>query len=133
EFFATRDTRTTKQKLKFQRPAERISPDLPFDSAGGTVIHYRFPLDATYVIRIKTPTPAKPDGSTNDPTVSELKIPVKAGDRELGITFMREDELPEVIVNPAAGRRGAAGPGRGGPPRMAKMDVRLDGARVKTF
>jgi len=135
EFFATRDTRTTKQRLKFNRRPERISEDLPFDSAGGTLIHYRFPVDGTYTIRIKTPTPAKPDGSTNDPTVSELKIPVKAGNRELGVTFFREDELPEVIVNPAtAGRRGAAALGaRRGPPRMAKMDVRLDGARMKVF
>ena len=134
EFFATRDSRTTKQKAKFNRPLERISPDLPFDSAGGTLIHYRFPVDATYSLRIKTPTPAKPDGSTSDPTVSELKIPVKAGDHELGVTFLREEELPEVIVNPAAGRRipGAAA-GRLGPPRMAKMDVRLDGQRLKVF
>jgi cytochrome c5 len=135
EFFATRDTRTTKQKAKFTRRPERISPDLPFDSAGGTVINYRFPVDATYVIKIKTATPPKADGSPNDPTVSELKIPVKAGERELGVTFLREDELPEVIVNPAAlGRRGGGGgPGRGGPPRIATMDVRLDGVRLKTF
>jgi hypothetical protein len=133
EFFAPRDSRTTAQRLKFNRPLERASPDLPFDSAGGTVIDYRFPMDATYVIRVKTPTPAKPDGSTNDPTVSELKIPVKAGDRKLEITFLRENALPEVILNPAAGRRGAGGGGRGAAPRIAKLDVRLDGARLKLF
>jgi mono/diheme cytochrome c family protein len=133
EVFAPRDSRTTAQKLKFNRPSERVSADLPFDSAGGTVIDYRFPVDATYLIRVKTPTPAKADGSTSDPTVSELKIPVKAGERKLEITFLRENALPEVILNPAAGRRGAGGGGRGAPPRMAKLDVRLDGARLKLF
>jgi cytochrome c553 len=137
EFDAPRDSRTTKQKAKFNLPVERVSDDLPFDSAGGMVIDYRFPVDATYVLKIRTAVPPRPDGFPNDPIVSELKIPVKAGDRKLGITFLREAELPERIVNPlTAGRRAAAaaGPGRNaGPQPMAKMDVRLDGVRLKLF
>ena len=32
---------------------ERMSEDLPFGSRGGTVIHYRFPIDGEYVVKIR--------------------------------------------------------------------------------
>ena len=50
------------------------------------------------------------------------------------MTFLREDELPEVIVEP---RRCTPHPRRrrrpAGRSAIAKMDVRLDGARLKLF
>jgi len=38
-----------KNTQRGQRRAERVSDDLPFDSAGGLSVSYRFPLDAEYV------------------------------------------------------------------------------------
>lgn len=106
---------------------ERISDELPFDSAGGIVVHHYFPLDAEYVIRIKFPAPA--EGKPGP--VEELRIPIKAGLRTLGVTFLRESTKPEIEAPPVA-RRGPAGPP---PPRglPAEADVRLDGVTIKRF
>jgi Protein of unknown function (DUF1592)/Protein of unknown function (DUF1588)/Protein of unknown function (DUF1595)/Protein of unknown function (DUF1587)/Protein of unknown function (DUF1585)/Planctomycete cytochrome C len=109
---------------------ERVSDAMPFDSAGGMVIEYSFPVDAEYVFRIKAPS-----GAAAPPKVYELRAPVKAGTRTVGVTFLADNQVPEVIQafgvpNNAA----AAGAGRaGGPTLQAKMDLRLDGARLQLF
>lgn len=106
---------------------ERISDELPFDSAGGIVVHHYFPLDAEYTIRIKFPAPAEGKLGPNQ----EFRLPVKAGLRTLGVTFLRESAKAEVEA-PPTGRRGPAGPpGPPGPP--AEVDVRLDGVSIKRF
>jgi len=106
--------------------AERISDALPFDSAGGVAIHHFFPVDAEYVIKVKM-------GGGGE---KEVRLPVKAGDRLLGVTFLLDSSKPELAapINPRA--PAAAGGGRGAPgtpPPPAKLDVRLDGARLKLF
>jgi hypothetical protein len=106
---------------------ERLSDELPFDSAGGIVVHHYFPLDAEYSIRIKFPSPAEGQAGRSE----ELRMPIKAGLRTLGVTFLRESGKPEVEA-PAGGRRGAGGP----PPPPSpptEVDVRLDGASIKRF
>jgi cytochrome c551/c552 len=108
---------------------DRVSDDLPFDSGGGMSFRYYFPLDAEYVIRVKMPG--------DNAAVHEFRLPIQAGLRTVGATFLRESFKAEVV--PSAGRRGgaaaaAAGGGRGGaalPP--AQLDLRLDGARLKVF
>jgi hypothetical protein len=106
---------------------ERLSDDLPFDSAGGIVVHHYFPLDAEYTIRIKFPSPAEGQQGRSE----ELRLPIKAGLRTLGVTFLRESSKPEIEA-PAGQRRGPAGPPPpAGPP--AEVDVRLDGAGIKRF
>ena len=87
---------------------ERVSDDLPFDSAGGVAIAYHFPVDADYVIKIKMPGgPAPAEGPVPEPKILELRVPVKAGVRTVGVTFLAESAVPEVI--PTFGlRRGAA-------------------------
>lgn len=108
---------------------ERVSDDLPFDSAGGISLQYAFPVDAEYVFRIKMPAPG--GGETK---ILEQRMPVKAGTRTVAVTFLADNTVPEVIpafglFNPAA----QAGNGRS-PSRLgAKMDLRLDGARLKLF
>ena len=103
-------------------PRTRVSDDLPFDSTGGMVISYHFPVDAEYVIKIKGP------GGRS----SELRQPVKAGTRSVGVTFLAENELPEIVTGLNTGRRGTFGvvPPE---PVAGKMDLRLDGTRLKLF
>lgn len=108
---------------------ERISDDLPFDSRGGMSFAYYFPLDAEYRIRVKM---GGGDGS-GMATPYEFRLPVKAGLRTVGVTFLRESWKPEISA--PGGRRGGGGGAAGPPPRNApaEMDLRLDGARLKRF
>ena len=109
---------------------DRVSDDLPFDSAGGMSIGYYFPVDAEYVIRVKT------GGGDNAPA-HEVRMPIQAGLRTVGATFLKESSKPEN----AGGRRGG-GPGaplraprRGGRTLLHRRSwiSRLDGARLKLF
>ena len=111
---------------------ERVSDDLPFDSRGGTSFSYYFPLDAEYRIRVKMAGGGDPANTT---TPYEFRLPVKAGLREVAVTFLRESWKPEISA-PAGGRRGGgAPPGAMALPRNlpAEMDLRLDGAKLKRF
>ena len=119
---------------EFLNPArgarERVSDDLPFDSAGGMAISYYFPLDAEYVIKVRT------GGGDNGPA-HEVRMPIHAGLRTLGATFLKESAKPEI--SSLGGRRGGGGApppgggGRGTPPPPQQLDLRLDGARLKLF
>ena len=109
---------------------DRVSDDLPFDSGGGMSFRYYFPLNAEYNIRIKM-------GGDNG-AVHELRMPIQAGLRTVGATFLKESFKAEVI--PSGGRRGGGGGGtvpgggRGAPPPPpSQLDLRLDGARLKLF
>jgi mono/diheme cytochrome c family protein len=107
-----------------QRPIparlEWVSDDLPFNSAGGLSIHYYFPLDAEYVLRANF-------GNGADKAI-EVRLPIKAGMREVGVTFPRQSLLPEVL--PTIGGRGGRG-GVGGESAPIPVDLRLDGASLK--
>src|SRR5581483_11107095 len=67
---AVGDTGTKPEIAEFRPPkglrkaarAERAGSDLPFGSAGGLSVTYRFPLDAEYVIRFKLAPTAGFDG-----------------------------------------------------------------------
>jgi hypothetical protein len=112
---------------------DRISEDLPFDSVGGLSFRYTFPVDAEYKFTIKTARPNSGFGEAAPPVgqIFELNVPVKAGVRHVGLTFLRSDALAETL--PGAGR-GGGGFGRGGPaPPTAHLDLRLDGARLKLY
>jgi Protein of unknown function (DUF1592)/Protein of unknown function (DUF1588)/Protein of unknown function (DUF1587)/Protein of unknown function (DUF1595)/Protein of unknown function (DUF1585) len=110
----------------------RVSDDLPFDSAGGLSVSYRFPLDAEYIFRIKLAPTAGFDGPQETRSL-ELRLPVKAGTRKVAVTFPRQEAFPEII---AGGLRGAT-PGKpaevpaSGPALFA--DLRLDDARLKSY
>src|SRR5579871_1222432 len=115
---------------------ERASDDLPFDSRGGFSFQYYFPVDAEYVFHVKTTGGGGGGGGEGRPGL-EVRLPVHAGLRTIGVTFLRESAKPEVAA--PGGRRGGAaaggafGGGRGGPTQMAEMDLRLDGVRIKRF
>ena len=115
---------------------DRISEDLPFDSVGGLSFPYTFPVDAEYVFTIKMARPNSGFGETAPPVgqIFELRVPVKAGVRHVGLTFMRSDALAETI--PGVGRGGSGGGGgRGaaGSAPITHLDLRLDGARLKLY
>ncbi len=103
--------------------SERLSDDLPFYSRGGMSFQYYFPLDGEYRIRIKM-------GGDNAKPL-DVTMPIKAGLRTVGVTFMRDSAKAEVAM-PPVGRPGGFG-GNNAPPGMTQMDVRLDGARLKQF
>jgi mono/diheme cytochrome c family protein len=108
----------------------RVSDDLPFDSSGGLSISYDFPVDGEYVFKMKTPASSQmADGFPTEPHFFEVRIPVKAGVRTVGVTFQAENELAESVVLPSL-RPVEAKPG---PATIAKMDLRLDGTRLKLF
>ncbi len=112
---------------------ERISDDLPFDSAGGISIQYTFPVDAEYVFKVKLP-----GGDGTDPSKNlELRVPVKAGVRNVGLTFMRSSAVPEILPVFGNGRGGGApaagGRGGGAPAPKAHLDLRLDGSRLQLY
>ena len=111
----------------------RLNDDLPFDSAGGLAVEYNFPVDAEYTIKVKLPSPGLGfDGPAPLPKIVELRIPVKAGVRKLAATFLAENLAPEVL--PVAGQGGGGGGQANGPravKNIFKLDVRLDGARLK--
>ena len=104
-FDALKEVRTGAKGQRAGRN-DRISEDLPFDSVGGLSFQYTFPVDAEYVFDIKMARPNSGFGETAPPVgqVLELKVPVKAGVRRIGLTFMRSDALPETL--PGAGRPG---------------------------
>jgi len=101
---------------------ERVSDDVPFDSAGGLSFQYTFPVDAEYVFKIQTGGGRPGQGAP----MPELRLPVKAGVRHISLTAIRSSAMPENL--PGAGR-GAPGP-VGEPDNL---DLRLDGVRVKLF
>jgi hypothetical protein len=107
---------------------ERVSDELPFDSRGGLAIQRYFPLDAEYVIRVKMTASGETEGASY-----EVRLPVKAGLRSVGVAFLRESAKPEAEA--PAGRR--SGPPEAGDPKVPDlpglMDVRLDGAKIKRF
>jgi hypothetical protein len=112
-----------------KRATDRASDDLPFDSARGMSFQYYFPVNAEYVIRVKL--------NGENGAVHEIRMPIQAGLRTIGATFPKQSFKPEIVP----GRRGpfpvdgTAEPGRGSPaPTPAgTLDVRMDGARLKTF
>ncbi len=113
---------------------ERVSDDLPFDSAGGMAIDYHFPVDAEYVIRIKAPAVnTNFDGPIPEPLIFETKLNVKAGTRKVGVTFLAQSSAPEIV--PALGVRPFGNNASQAPAARstAKLDLRLDGSRLNLY
>ena len=108
--------------------AEWMSDDLPFDSAGGLSVHYYFPLDAEYVIRIRR-------GALNTPVKVapfEVRLPIRAGPHTVGVTFPKES-LKMESTEPSSARRSAYLSSERPEASSAGMDLRVDGVRVKRF
>jgi len=111
---------------------ERASDDLPFDSRGGFAARYYFPVDGEYLIRVRIGQ----GGGPNAPKL-EIRQPIAAGLRTIGVAFLRESTKPEVALLPGRGGIPAAasptGGGRGPDRPMAELDLRLDGVKLQRF
>ena len=105
----------------------QVSEDLPFGSRGGIAIRHYFPVDGVYNIRILM----RPTGDADDKPIHEVKIPVKAGARLVGVTFLGDATIAENEA-PAVDGKAPAAKMNGAPP-PAELDVRVDDARVKLF
>ena len=112
---------------------DRISEELPFGSSGGLAFAYTFPVDAEYVFKIRMPGSSAGFGEAAAPIaqILELRVPVKAGIRQVGLTFLRSGVISETL--PSLGGRGAGKAAAAPPPEIAHMDLRLDGARLKLY
>jgi len=120
---------------------ERVSDDLPFDSRGGFVLRYYFPVDAEYVIRVKLNQGG--GGGGEGKSRWEVRQAIPAGLRSIGVTFLRESAKSEVVPGgrrggaaaaaAAAGGDGGTQPGAKVQPPQAELDLRLDGAKLKRF
>ena len=111
---------------------DRTSDNLPFGSRGGLAIRHHFPLDGEYTIKIRLRIPgnalregslppeldvrldgsriklfdvvAKPD-RIDEEGVYDLRIPVKAGSRTVGVTFLKESAKLEGVIPPRGNAR----------------------------
>ena len=95
---------------------ETVSDDLPFNSAGGVSVRYYFPLDAEYILKVNFGDPDNP----SKPPPLEVRMPIKAGPRIVGVTFPRESVRPEFLLA-----------GHGPESTPVAVDLRLDGASLK--
>jgi mono/diheme cytochrome c family protein len=98
----------------------RVSDDLPLGSRGGYAIHYNFPVDAEYVIRV-----TMANGGDRGAKI-DTRLPVKAGPQVIGVSYGSESPMPELTTRVA--NAAGAGPGGSGPPRL---DLRMNDVRVK--
>ncbi len=112
------------------RRHERAGDDLPFDSGGGLSVKYRFPVDAEYTIKIKLAPSGDFDGPQDSKTF-ELRRPVKAGTRTVAVTFPRQDAVPEIVPESVTAHSDKSSQTAPGP--LTFVDLRMDGARLKTF
>jgi mono/diheme cytochrome c family protein len=94
--------------------SDRMSDELPFGSRGGIVVRHHFPVDAEYSLRVhvrsgatRSPYPkldfrldrarvhladvaVSPLEENEESRFYEVRLPVRAGTREVGITFLQE-------------------------------------------
>jgi len=101
----------------------RVSDDQPLGSRGGYSIHYNFPTDAEYIIRV-----TMNNGGDRGPKM-DTRMPVKAGPQVIGVSYGNETPMAENTGG-GAGRGGAGGAGTG-PGGGQKLDLRMNDVRVK--
>ncbi|MDX1384030.1 MAG: DUF1592 domain-containing protein [Thermoanaerobaculia bacterium] len=110
------------EAAKIMVQEDRMSEDLPFGSRGGLAVHHRFPLDADYTIRVVLggrrsgpetlevridgelaasfpvdDAPRKQGWGTDD-TDLEVRLPVAAGERTVGVSFHAKSGVAESLV-----------------------------------
>ena len=126
---------------------DRMSDELPFGSRGGIAIHHYFPYDGEYVVKVQvagTPRSAEQidvriagtavkrlstqggrlDGRLDQDGL-EIRLPVKAGPRLVGVSIVKqpvqpESRLPELFP---WGNSGTTNPGATAYLKIVKVDI----------
>jgi mono/diheme cytochrome c family protein len=102
---------------KFYLQNDRAGEDLPFGSRGGAALHHYFPYDGEYIVKIRVmgvtnppagievrvdgnraavlPTTGRGDTDPSDKGAVEARIPVKAGQRVVGVSLTKQMLEPE--------------------------------------
>jgi hypothetical protein len=108
---------------------ERASDDLPLDSRGGGSFKYYAPYDATYTIQIYLNSGTGTETEIDANNRVELKLPLKAGLRTIGVAFPKSLALDEhVLAKTTTGPRPDKPTGK---EAAVPMDVYIDGAHVQ--
>ena len=72
----------TEFQVPFGTPADvRVSEDLPLGSRGGYAVHYNFPEDAEYIIRV-----TMANGGDRGAKI-DTRLPLKAGPQVIGVSY----------------------------------------------
>ncbi|HKQ11129.1 MAG TPA: DUF1592 domain-containing protein, partial [Rhizomicrobium sp.] len=110
---------------------ERANDDLPLDSRGGGSVKFYAPYDATYTVQVYLNSGSSSESELEAGNRVEVKLPLKAGLRTIGVSFRKELALEESLIpKTTTGPRPTKPTGA---PRMLPMDVQVDGARVSTL
>jgi mono/diheme cytochrome c family protein len=125
--------------------------ELPFGTRGGALVRHLFPLDGEYDIRVEvaganrvqlphqleitvdgrsidlvTLSPRQPGRQADayeDQSKIDVRVPVKAGPRDVGVTFLKKPAaLVEGLREPLPNPRFEGGPG-GGVPTVASITI----------
>ncbi|HKQ11082.1 MAG TPA: DUF1587 domain-containing protein, partial [Rhizomicrobium sp.] len=110
---------------------ERANDDLPLDSRGGGSVKFYAPYDATYTVQIYLNSGSSTESELEAGNRVEVKLPLKAGLRTIGVSFRKELALEESLIPKTTTGPRPTKPA--GAPRMLPMDVQVDGARVSTL
>jgi mono/diheme cytochrome c family protein len=107
---------------------ERASDELPLDSRGGGVAKFYAPYDATYNIQVYLNSGTGTETEIDSNNRYELKVPLKAGLRSIGVYFpkhlaLSESLLPKVTTG--------ARPPKPTDTSQIPLDVQVDGVKVK--
>ncbi len=130
----TTDFKLTKDLFEnaFGVPAynERASDELPLDSRGGGVAKFYAPYDATYNIQIYLNSGTGTETEIDANNRYELKVPLKAGLRTIGVYFPKKLALRETMLAPTTtGDR----PIKPKVVNQLAINVQVDGLKVKAL
>lgn len=134
------------RRFSEEEPQDARVDDLPFGTRGGLALRSDFPLDGTYLVKVEIGTQAREpqqlevnvDGERMEVTTLappagrgklapplEFRIPIKAGVRLVGVTFVQPNEARnEEIVRPRTRGRGLReGPPTDGEPTLHSVTI----------
>ncbi|HVZ28717.1 MAG TPA: DUF1587 domain-containing protein, partial [Rhizomicrobium sp.] len=117
---------------------ERADDKLPLDSRGGGAFEYQAPYDGTYLVRAYLNTNGLTDNDLLKDDSVELKVPLKAGPRLIGMYFEKPTALDETVVKVYSATNNIHNLPVGivvpdAPPAPLKLTLAVDGAAVRTI
>jgi hypothetical protein len=116
---------------------ERSDDRLPLDSRGGGAFQYQAPYDGTYLVRAYLNTNGLADNDILKSNSVEIKVPLKAGPRLIGMYFEKPMALDETVVKSVSAANSVHGLPTGivlpdAPPTPLKLTLAIDGTAVQS-